>query len=70
MLILKFFVETSTIFVSFILIFYIVLRLPKKIIGLIDGQSKKSFTQKSINSKILIFVLYLILILILLNIKG
>ena len=68
MLILKFFVETSTIFVSFILIFYIILRLPKKIIGLIDGQSKTIFTQKSINSKILLSLLYLILVLIFLNI--
>ena len=68
MLILKFFVETSTIFVSFILIFYIILRLPKKIIGLIDGQSKTIFTQKSINSRILVFLLYLILVLIFLNI--
>lgn len=68
MLIVRFFVETSTVFVSFILIFYVIMRLPKKIIGLIDGQSKTIFTQKSINSKILVSLIYLIFVLVLLNI--
>ena len=64
---LKLFIEISSIFVSFFLIVFIILRLPKEIVGLLDSRPKTLVAQKSINTRIVFFSIYLILLLIFLN---